>query len=46
MLRNALVVGGTKVQDGTIVLNGSCMLKGEELEAHRLYAGALVRLLA
>ena len=38
---NALVVCGAKVQDGTIVLNGSCVLKGEELAAHRLYAGAL-----
>ena len=41
VVTNTLVVCGAKVQDGTIVLNGSCVLKGEELAAHRLYAGAL-----
>ena len=42
VLKTAIVVGGPKVQDGTIILNGSCVLKGEELAAHRLYASALV----
>ena len=41
VVTNASVVGGTKAHYGTIVLHGSCILMGEELAAHRLYAGAL-----
>ena len=40
VLTNAMVVGGAKAHYGTIVLYKSCILKGEEPAAHKLYADA------
>eukprot|EP00429_Kryptoperidinium_foliaceum_P094060 CAMPEP_0176188698 /NCGR_PEP_ID=MMETSP0121_2-20121125/3049_1 /TAXON_ID=160619 /ORGANISM="Kryptoperidinium foliaceum, Strain CCMP 1326" /LENGTH=428 /DNA_ID=CAMNT_0017527281 /DNA_START=35 /DNA_END=1321 /DNA_ORIENTATION=- len=42
LITNSMIVGGAHVHSGAIVLNGSCVLKGEELASNGLYIGAPV----